>query len=155
MAKVTGTEGLDIAARGAGGGPSGFAVGGSEERVVESPWEGVVEGIVGDGGGDFADGALSDFVVGVDSELDGRDGVTDYGVVEVGHFIILLCVIFVALHVFWVDALLIVDADFYNLMIAMNYTVFYLYHYAAADNNILIVHGCSWSSNNDVMEENL
>lgn len=90
VAEVPGAEGLDVAAGGAGGGSAGGAAGvdGSEEGVVEPAGEGVVEGVEGDGGGDFADGALADFVVGVDSELDGGHGVANYGLVQVGHFVI-------------------------------------------------------------------
>lgn len=59
--------------------------GGTEEGIVETAGEGGSEGVVGEGGGYFADGALTDFVVGVDAELDGGGLIPDYGLVQVRH----------------------------------------------------------------------
>ncbi len=62
--------------------------GGAEERIVQSTWKGRTERIVGHGGGNFADGSLADFVIGVDGELDGGGPRADDGLVDVCHNIV-------------------------------------------------------------------
>ena len=73
VTEVTGAEGSDVAAGDAGPALAvlGSSVRGAQQGIVQATWQGGAQRVVCDRGRDFADGALSDFVVGVDGELDG------------------------------------------------------------------------------------
>ena len=57
---------------------------GSQQWIIQTPWQWILQGIIGHRAGDFTDTPLTHLIVGVDAECDGGGLMADYGLIEIG-----------------------------------------------------------------------